>query len=56
VSVKVFDKFNNLVQTFPTMTSATKHFGLSTNAMSRIEKRGTYDNFIFKFEEKDFRV
>jgi hypothetical protein len=24
--------------------------------MSRIENKGTYDNFIFKFEPKDFRV
>lgn len=56
VSVKVFDISNNLVKTFPTMTSAAKHFGLSINTISRIENKGTYDNFIFKFEPRDFRV
>jgi hypothetical protein len=24
--------------------------------MSRIENKGTYDNYTFKFEPKDFRV
>jgi len=56
VSIKVFDKSNNLVKTFPTMTSAAKHFGISSNTISRIENKGTYDNFIFKFEPRDFRV
>ena len=56
VCVKVLDKSNNLVKTFPTITSAAKHFGLSNRTMSRIENKGTYNNFIFKFEPKDFRV
>lgn len=56
VSVKVLDKSNNLVKTFPTITSAAKHFGLSSQTMSRIENKGIYGNFIFKFELKDFRV
>lgn len=56
VSVKVFDKSNNLVKTFPTIASAAKHFGLSSNTISRIENKGTYANFIFKFEPRDFRV
>jgi hypothetical protein len=56
VSVKVFDRFNNLVYTFSTIKSAAKHFGVSNSTMSRIENKGTYDNFIFKFEPKDFRV
>jgi hypothetical protein len=56
VSVKVFDKFNNLVYTFSTIRSAAKHFDLSNSTMSRIENKGTYDNYTFKFEPKDFRV
>jgi group I intron endonuclease len=56
VSVKVLDKNNNLVKTFTTIKSAAKHFGVSSTTMSRIENKGTYDNFIFKFEPKDFRV
>jgi len=57
VKVKVLDKNNNnIVKTFPTMTSANKYFGLSNNAMNRIEKKGIYNNFTFKFEEKDFRI
>lgn len=56
VSVKVFDKSNNLVKIFPTIASIAKYFGLFINRISRIENKGTYDNFIFKFEPKDFRV
>jgi len=56
VSVKVLDKSNNLVNTFPTITSAAKHIGLSNTTISIIENKGTYANFIFKFEPKDFRV
>lgn len=56
VNVKVLDKSNNLVNTFSTITSAAKHFGVSNNTMSRIENKGTYKNFTFKFEPKDFRV
>jgi hypothetical protein len=28
VSVKVYDKYNNLINQFPTMASAAKHFGV----------------------------
>jgi len=56
VSVKVFDESNNLVKIFPTIISAAKHFGLASTTMSRIEKKGTYNNFTFKFEEKDCRI
>jgi hypothetical protein len=56
VSVKVFDKFNNLIKIFPTMTSAAKYFNVSSRTISRIENKGIYNNFIFKFEPKDFRV
>lgn len=56
VSVKILDKDNNIVKAFPTMTSAAKHFGISSTTISRIENKGVYNNFIFKFEPKDFRV
>lgn len=56
VCVKVLDKSNNLVKTFPTITSAAKHFNISKRTMGRIENIGTYNNFIIKFELKDFRV
>jgi group I intron endonuclease len=56
VSVKVYDKLNNFVNTFSSITSAAKHFGVSSTTMSRIENKGIYDNFTFKFEPKDFRV
>lgn len=56
LTVKVFDIKGNLVKIFPTIASAAKSFGLSTTTIRRIEKKGTYNNFLFKFEPKDFRV
>jgi DNA invertase Pin-like site-specific DNA recombinase len=38
------------------MTSAAKHFGLSSITIRRIVNKGIYNNFIFKFEPKDIRV
>ena len=38
------------------MTSAAKHFGLSSITIKRIVNKGIYNNFIFKFEPKDIRV
>ncbi len=57
VSVKVFDKSNNLVKQFPTITSAALHFGVSTRTLSMIYKTGkSYDDYIYKFKVKDIRV
>lgn len=56
VSVKGFDKFNNLVNQFSTMTSATKSLGVNTKTINMIYKRSkSYNNFIYKFN-KDNRV
>ena len=57
VSVKVYDKSNNLVKAFPTITSAAKHFCISERTMYEIERRGvSYDDYVYKFEIKDTRV
>lgn len=57
VSVKIFDKLNNLVNEFPTITSAASHFGVDSNTINMIFKRGkSYDDYIYKFEVKDTRV
>jgi hypothetical protein len=57
VSVKVFDKSNNLMYQFPTITSAALHFGVSTKTISMIYKTGkSYDDYIYKFKVKDLRV
>jgi hypothetical protein len=57
VSVKVFDKSNNFIKEFPTITSAALHFGVNTKTISMIFKTGkTYDDYIYKFEVKYNRV
>lgn len=57
ISVKVYDKSNNLVKAFPTITSAAKYFGFSSSTIRRIEKGGvSYDDYIYKFEVKDTRI
>jgi hypothetical protein len=38
VKVKIFDKFNNLVNTFPTMISVAKHFNVSSRTIGRYLK------------------
>lgn len=44
VSVKIFDKSNNLVNEFPTITSAASHFGVTSKTISMIFKTGkSYD-------------
>jgi len=37
------------------MTSAAKHFGLSSITIKRIVNKGIYNNFIFKLEPKYIR-
>lgn len=56
VKVKVSNKAGNLVNTFPTITSAAKHFGVSNNTISCIPNKGVFDNFTFEFELLDTRV
>jgi len=57
INVKIFDKSNNLINEFPTITSAAKHFGVHKKTISNIFKSGiSYDNFIYEFEVKDIRI
>lgn len=57
VSVKIFDKPNNLVNEFPTIRSAAKHFGVDVKTISNIFRTGiSYDDYVYKFEAKDLRV
>ena len=57
VSVKVFDKSNNLINHFHSISSAAKHFNVDKKTISRIFKTGiSYDDYIYKFEVKDLRV
>jgi hypothetical protein len=51
ISVKLFDRSNNLVTQFPTMTSAAKYLGVTRSTIHRILETGiSYDNYIYKFE------
>jgi group I intron endonuclease len=61
ISIKVFDKFNNLINVFPTMISAAKGIGISIGTLSRILNKNIkdkfiYRNYIFKYEVKDNKV
>lgn len=56
VSVKVFNKSGNLENTFSTITSAAKYFGVSNTTISCIPNKGLFDNFTFEFELNDTRV
>ena len=54
VIVKVFDKSNNLVKDFPTITSAALYFGVNRRTISRyLDKDKFYSNYIFKSIIKD---
>lgn len=51
IKVKIFDNLNNLVNEFPTMTSAAEHVGVSVRTIRRILTSGiSYDNYVYKFE------
>jgi hypothetical protein len=57
VSVKIFDKSNNLINQFPTITSTAKYSGVDNKTISMIFKTGkSYDNFVYKFDIKYNRV
>jgi len=49
LSVKVFDKSNNLIKQFPTITSVAKYFNISDTTVSRyLDKDISYKGFTFK--------
>jgi group I intron endonuclease len=57
VGVKIFDRSNNLIKEFPTMTSAANYLGVHRKTINRIYETGhSYDDFIYKFEVKDNRI
>lgn len=57
VSVKIWDKLNNFVQEFPTLTRAAKFLGVSTKTISRIYQTGeSFDDLIYEFNVKDNRI
>ena len=50
ISVKVFDKTNNFVNQFPTVTSAALYFNVDPKKISITYKTGkSYDKFVYKF-------
>jgi len=56
IKVKVFDD-NNIVNIFPTITSAAKYYGLSNCTLSKYIKLGySIDNLRFEGEVKYVRV
>jgi group I intron endonuclease len=49
VNVKVYDKSNNLINEFPTITSVAKHFGLSIRTIGYyLDKDKSYNGYVFK--------
>lgn len=57
IKVKVFDDNNNIVNIFPTIASAAKHYALSSSTLSKYIKLGySIDNLRFEGEVKDVRV
>ncbi len=49
VIVKIFDKKGNLLNIFPTITSAAKYFGVSNSTISCIPNKGLFKNYMLKF-------
>lgn len=57
VNVRIFDRSNNFIKEFTSMTSAAKYIGVDRKTISKIFETGvSYDDFIYKFEIKDSRV
>jgi group I intron endonuclease len=57
VNVKVFDKENNLIYSFPSLVTAAKHLGVRPETISKILNKGiSYDEYIYNFEVKDLRI
>lgn len=57
VKIKVFDKLNNFIFKFPTITSAAKHFCVVRSTISNVLSTGVlFKNFRFQYEVKDVRI
>ncbi len=57
IKVKVFDDNKNIVNIFPTITSAAKYYGLSNCTLSKYIKLGySIDNLRFEGKVKYVRV
>jgi group I intron endonuclease len=54
VALKVYDKWNNLINEFPTIKSASKHFDLSDRTIGRYLDKDKYYNG-YKFISKDIK-
>jgi len=51
ISVKIYDKRNNLINKFPSMLSAANYVGVSDRTLRRVLNTGiSYDNFIYEFD------
>jgi hypothetical protein len=51
INVKIYDKFNVLINEYPTITSAAKDIGVSNKTIRKILNTGiSYDNYTYKFE------
>jgi NUMOD1 domain len=51
VKVKIYDKSNNLINEFPTITSTAKSLGVSNRTINNILNTGiSYDDYTYKFE------
>lgn len=57
ISVKIYERSNNLVNEFSTIKSAAKHLGVTGKTISNIFKTGkSYDNFVYKFYIKNNKI
>lgn len=57
ISVKIYDKSNNLINEFPTIRSVAKYLGVTSTTISNIFKTGkSYDNFVYKFYIKNKKI
>jgi hypothetical protein len=49
VSIKVYDKYNNLINEFPTIISTAQYFGLLNRTIGYyLDKNKSYKGFTFK--------
>ncbi len=54
VPIKVFDKSNNLIKQFPTMTSAANYFGIHRRTIGNyLDKNKFYNEYAFRSNFKD---
>jgi group I intron endonuclease len=57
VPIKIFDRSNNLIKQFPTMTSAALYFGVHRKTIGNyLDKDSFYNDYAFKSNFKDNRV